>query len=672
MKYAKKTNTTKKDIRALLPMLIALCLIPFVILTKDYQTEFTQFDWFNATELDQIDSFEYSKSICVVIMGVVALFFAVVEYAKAEKRKLLLKKCDYRVLVLCAVHFVMIIISSVFSSYPNLAFTGGGYGQWQTMQVLLAYVILFLYAYLFVDTEKRVSIVINCLMVSTGLLALVGVMQTLGNNPLSWDWAQKIITSKSRVTGISFKEGVSNVIITFSNPNYVGPYVAMLLPVVVAFVTIRASKSDGKVLTCRTAGVLIAVGLLVSLFGASSSAGAIAVAVGAVVAGIMIFANVLTKERKEGAVGEKAVSDEKAVSGEKNTEESVAGNRLKKYGIAAAVVLVVVVAGIGVSRTEFFTTTVNKLLQGSEDTRNIASIVNSDSGLEVTLRNDEEFVLVPAYEEGKAIAFQAHDVNGQEIPVEWSAEQSRYLVKDERFSMVTLESVNFSLDGNVYPGFRFNDAPNEISWTFMYKDNEWQYYTPFGKFTKLHEVESFGFENYQNIANRRGFIWSRTIPLMKTYWFKGIGPNAFIIAFPNDDFVGSKRVGGNTTLVDKPHNAFLQIYIQTGGISAISYAGLWILYIIQSVRLLWRRKHYTDTEKIAFGLFVGMISFAVAGLTNDTVVGSQNIYWILLGTGYAVNRVIIVSREAARMAAEREAEKQKMKEEAARSKRKKR
>lgn len=669
MKYGKNTNTVKKDMGVLLPVLIALCLIPFVVLTKDYQTEFTQFNWFNMTELDQIDSFEHAKSICVVIMGVAALVFGAIQYSMAGKGKRLLKNGDYRVMGLCAVYFVMVIISSVFSSYPNLAFTGGGYGQWQTMWVLLANVILFLYAYLFVDSENRVSLLVKCMMISTGFLALIGVMQTAGNNPLSWDWVQKIITSRSKVSGISFKEGISNVVITFSNPNYVGPYVALVLPVVVAFVTVRAAKDDRKVVLCRLAGALTAVGLLVSLFGAASSAGAIAVVAGAVVAGVMILASVLTKEPDNDGAGKVAGFGEPAHAGDSDAAAGVRGNSMKRYGIVGVLVLAVLVAGIGVSRTEFFKTTVNKLLQGSEDTRNIASIINSEQGLEVTLRNDEEFVLTPLHDEGKGTTFQAHDVNGKEIPVEKAAEQNTFRIRDERFNMITLESVNFSVENAVYPGFRFNDVPNKISWTFMYKDNEWQYYTPFGKFMKLHAVESFGFENYQNIANRRGFIWSRTIPLMKTYWFKGIGPNAFIIAFPNDDFVGSKRVGGNTTLVDKPHNAFLQIYVQTGGVSAAAYAGLWILYVIQTVRLLWRKKHYTDTEKIALGLLVGMISFAVAGLTNDTVVGSQNIYWILLGTGYAVNRVIKQGREAARLAAEMEAEKQRKKKEAARLKR---
>ena len=127
---------------------------------------------------------------------------------------------------------------------------------------------------------------------------------------------------------------------------------------------------------------------------------------------------------------------------------------------------------------------------------------------------------------------------------------------------------------------------------------------------------------------------------MKDYWFKGIGPNAFIIAFPNDDFVGSKRVGDTTTLVDKPHNAFLQIYIQTGGISALAYGGLWILYMIGGIRIFWRKKQYRNIDMIGLGLLVGIFAFAVSGITNDTIIGTQVIYWTLLGTGYAVNRII--------------------------------
>lgn len=654
MKNQKPLYSAKKDYKALLPVLAALCLIPFIVLTKDYQTEFTKFNWFNNEEIDQIDSFEYAKSRFVMIMGAIsAVVIAINEYSKSKKKKRLFENCDIKVMLLCAVFAVMVVVSSLFSKYSHLAFTGGGYGQWQTMWVLLSFVALFIYAYMFVDSEKKISLMAKCLMVSTALVTVIGILQTVGHNPLRWGWVQKIITSRSTVSGITFSDGVSNVILTFSNPNYVGPYVALIFPFVVAFAATRVSENKGKRIACCVAAAAVAIGLLCTLFGSASSAGAIAVAAGVVAAAVILLSGIVFKEKREN-------KSEQADKG--------SGRRMQRRIIFVAAVLVIVAAGIGVSRTSFFKNTLNKLLQGGNDTRNVASIVNTDTGLEVVMRSDEEFKLIPSFIDGDTLAFEARDAKDNEIAIKKGENNKYYYLDDDRFRMLTIEVANFQVGENQYRGFRFNDAPNEISWSFMYVDKEWQYFSPFGKLLKLREIEHFGFKDYQNIANRRGFIWSRSIPLLKKYWFNGIGPNAFIIAFPNDDFVGSKRVGGSTTLVDKPHNAFLQIYIQTGGISALAYCGLWILYMIQGVKLFWRRRRYTDTEKIGLGLLVGIFSFAVAGITNDTVVGSQTIYWILLGVGYAVNRVIAAGRDAVAESVKNE---KNGKEEAAQSRRKK-
>lgn len=625
MKVVKDTNTTKSDIIALIPVLIALCIIPLVILTKDFQTEFTQFVWFNNTELNQIDSFEYTKGILVIIMGAVAaLIIGLNEYNNVQKKKPFFENASIAVCVLWGIYLIMVILSSVLSKYPNLAFTGGGYGQWQSMWVLLGYSMLFMYAYTFINSENRGLLTIKFMMITTGILALLGILQVAGHNPLSWDWVQKIVTSQSNIEGITFQEGMSNVILTFNNPNYVGPYVALVFPVAVAFVTIKASGDKTKAIAGRIAGIIIAAGLVVCLIGCSSSAGIISVLAGVAFAFILILSGMIFKKKTE------------------ESTESEAKKSAPKKGIilCGAIVIVIVVAGFFFTKSSLFESTVNKLLQGGEDTRNIASIANKKNQLKVTLRNDTEFTLSMQIDETNNLSFAANDADGKPISVPYQSENGYYTLDDERFEMITLAPGNYNIENDVYTGFVFNDVPNSISWTFMYVKGQWKYYTPFGKFMKLHEVESFGFKNYQNIANRRGFIWSRTIPLMKDYWFTGVGPNAFIIAFPNDDFVGSKRVGDTSTLVDKPHNAFLQIYIQTGGISAIAYVGLWLLYLIGGIRIFWRRKPGTDIEKIGLGLLVGIFSFAIAGLTNDTVIGSQNIYWILLGTGYAVNRTI--------------------------------
>lgn len=629
MKTIQKEDTTKKDIQALLPVLIALCLIPLVILTKDYQTEFSKFPWFNNTELNQIDSFEYAKGVLVIIIGAIAA--AVIgfsEYSKMQKKKQLFENADLKVIILLAVYLVMVIISSLFSQYTNLAFHGGGYGQWQTMWVLLGYGMLFMYAYLFINSEKRGLLTIKFLMITTGILALMGILQTTGHNPLSWKWVQNIITSQSNVEGIDFKDGVSNVILSFNNPNYVGPYIALILPVSAAFIFLRASEDKSKAIAAKIAGGLIVIGLIISLIGSSSSAGFISVLAGAVLALILIFSGVFWGRRPE-------------TEGQADSEEQSHKKSKKGLIIGLCAVAVLITAGIFSFRSSYVQNTLNKLLEGGNDTRNVASIVNTKADeLEITLRNDTRFTLVPKVDANGQFTITAYDDSKEPLSIQQAGEQRIYTFSDPRFSMLTLNVNNFTIENQIYSGFKISDAPNSITWTFVFKDGKWKYYTPFGKFTRLHKVESFGFKNYQNIANRRGFIWSRTIPLMKDYWFTGIGPNAFIIAFPNDDFVGSKRVGDSTTLVDKPHNAFLQIYIQTGGLSALAYGGLWILYMISGIRIFWRRKKYRNIDIIGLGLLVGIFSFAVSGITNDTIIGTQVIYWTLLGAGYAVNRII--------------------------------
>ncbi len=615
---------------SLLPVLVALCLIPFIVKTIDYQTNFTDFVWFNTVPLDQIDSFEYTKGVWVIIMGVVAtVMIAFTQYQKMSKKQKFLEAADKCLLVLWGLYVIMVVISSVTSKYRELAFKGGGYSQWQTMWVLLGYAMLFLYAYLFVDSTNKVRVLFISLLISTTVMAGIGTLQKFGNNPLTWEFLQDFITEKSKIDAISFKKGYSDVVVTFNNPNYTGTYVALMFPIALSFLMAKLSEDKNTTIVFKVLGGLASVGLLCALSGAGSSAGIIAVVASVVFAGVFYGIAFLVQRRKE----------------KTDDAETVPTKDKKKMTlilVCAAVVLVV--GGVALSRTTIVKNTITKIVQGDNDTRNFASIVNEDATLKVELRNGLRFQLTPVVSADQNLSVTAMDADKKDIPVQFLADKGFFKLQDERFTMVTIVPKRFSVNQSVYPGFELKDAPNQITWTFMHVDGKWQYYTPFGKFMQLHEVEHFGFEKYQNIANRRGFIWSRTIPLMKKYWFKGVGPNAFIIAFPNDDFVGSKRVGGNTTLVDKPHNTFLQIFVQTGGVSAIAYVGLWILYMCGSLRLFWRKVPSNTVEWLNYGVMIGMLGYAITGLTNDTIIGVQNIYWILLGVGYALIRVIKVER----------------------------
>ena len=574
-KLQKRETKLWQDIVLLLPVLFGLCIVPMIVLTHDYTIDFTQFEWFNKMpSTGQIDSFGYSKSVALTIVGIATVFFFCYYYWKQINKyhmtsTAFFANIDKKIAILLGIHLIMVIISSVTSKYSELAYNGGGYTQWQTMWVLLAYGILFFYTYAWVTSARKINILIYGLIIHTALMSFIGFMQSIDQNPLLWDWVQKIITKYSTLTGISFKAGYSSVVMTFPNPNYTGTYIALTLPIVVMFIFLKVSDKNWISVSCKLIGVLIAAGFIKSLIGSGSTAAGMTLAFVSVVVIVLLIINYFDSQNKI-------------------------------WWISLAGILIL----------------------------GIVSIFDLD-------------ITIP--EESNA-TFTITDSSGKNIPLTYDNGLELYTPNDPRFNMLTLESKRYAMDTGIHDAFTLCDTPNQISFTFVYDNNEWKYYTPYGKLIKLKEVEHFGFKNSENIANRRGYIWSRTIPLMKTYWFKGIGPNAFIIAFPNADFVGSKRVGGSTLLVDKPHNTFLQTYIQTGGISAISYAALCIIYMLQSLRLLWRKKLTNNLSKIAFGLFTASLSYTIVGLTNDAIVGVQSSYWILLGLGFAVNRMLKIQK----------------------------
>lgn len=77
----------------------------------------------------------------------------------------------------------------------------------------------------------------------------------------------------------------------------------------------------------------------------------------------------------------------------------------------------------------------------------------------------------------------------------------------------------------------------------------------------------------------RGYIWSRTIPILPDYLVLGAGPDCFLYEFPQDDILGKLYAyGTGSIVVDKPHNLYLQIFVNEGGIALLAF--LAVAYLI--------------------------------------------------------------------------------------------
>ena len=71
-------------------------------------------------------------------------------------------------------------------------------------------------------------------------------------------------------------------------------------------------------------------------------------------------------------------------------------------------------------------------------------------------------------------------------------------------------------------------------------------------------VESFGFKGVERLGSNRGYIYSRSIPLLKKNIILGAGADNFVLEFPQQDIKSKLEfLGDPYVIIDKPHNLSL-------------------------------------------------------------------------------------------------------------------
>ena len=152
----------------------------------------------------------------------------------------------------------------------------------------------------------------------------------------------------------------------------------------------------------------------------------------------------------------------------------------------------------------------------------------------------------------------------------------------------------------------------------------------------IKEVESIGFQGKEELASKRGYIWSRTIPLIKERPILGYGPDSFAIYFPQEDAVGKfKYFNTAKKIVDKPHNFYLQQAVNTGLISLAAIILLFGLYFIRSLFLYYKTKNFSYYNILGIAFFSAFNAYAAAAFFNDSVISVAPVFWVILGLGIA-------------------------------------
>ncbi len=600
-KAYKKSSKSKSESSALLllPLIAVVGIVPLIVRLYAYDCGLEYFDFFQNAD-DYLanggtgDLFLRWKMVWFVvfsaIMAAILIFRLITEGKKLEFHKIFLP---------LGVYALMALLSSVLSDYRHFSFVGI-YEQFEPLWALLGYCVVIYYAFLFIQNEHDVKMILWALTFSTVIILYIGITQAFFTDFFKTDLGAKFILPKwafneDGSAGMTFNFEEGRVYLTLYNPNYVGSYVAILMPVflMLVFGADRIWKKIG-------AG-LIAVGLILALLGSGSRAGLIGTIV-SVIAMMIIF-----------------------------------NKRLFKHWIAVlltAALLVGVVVAYGHHTDYVLLNRLKAAMHPAKQTFNLTSIKTLDEEVIVTYKENDLHGIMEYDSANGNFDVRFTDASGNKVETVSDPETVTFTLQDERFPGFRVKPVMLS---RTQIGFEL--LIDGHGWYFARINGTYYLFTPYGKFVKTVDTESVDWLVERSRAfSGRAYIWGKTIPLLKHYAILGSGADTFVIAFPNYDFVSMYNGGYGTQTMTKPHNMYLQIGVQTGVLSLIAILVFYFWFFFYGLGTCFRLKKYDFMAFVGAGVLAGSAGYMVVQIINDSSITVAPVYWTMIGVGLAVFR----------------------------------
>ncbi len=583
------------------PVMLVIAFVPLISSAKTYDAGMSKFPWFSSND-QWVDIFLYWKGQMLILLALIMVAMLTISVIDAAWYPVW-KRIKTPEMLWIFLYLLLATGSAVFSEYRSFALLGS-YEQWEGLNVILAYVTVFFYVCLVVDSDRQIRYLCYAVIIGSFIMGLIGTFQYLGMDLFRSDLGQAIMNlMSSRKMKFSFNFSEGWVYATLYNPNYVGSYAALVLPVLLAVALIEWKKIPIFWTILSIAGTCL---MTVTLIGSQSLTGCIGVIASLIFVAVIRFPNLLE------AWGIKKIL----------------------LGAAGVGVLITVMCFMFPEQIQFG---VNKLIRPTKDYHMIKKMESTSKGLAVTTVDGDTIYVQVTGEISAPVT--ARDEQQTELELIKDSEKNYYTPDDQRFSMIRFSPKTISVgeEADTYEAVEVSNPEINKAWTIAKVDDTYMVYNALGKLDDLREIPSFGFEKNQHFGDKRGYIWSRTIPLFKRYLFLGSGPNTFTEVFPNDDYVGKTNMNYDGVPVTKPHNMYFQTWVQTGMLSLVAYLFLMGWYWIKSLLLYWKRPLRTFTEKVGFAIYISVTGYLITGIANDSTVTVAPVFWSLLALGIVIN-----------------------------------
>jgi hypothetical protein len=202
-----------------------------------------------------------------------------------------------------------------------------------------------------------------------------------------------------------------------------------------------------------------------------------------------------------------------------------------------------------------------------------------------------------------------------------------------------LVSAEQTLEGGIY--IRIKVSKYDYTFAYHPENNDYKIINYSGN-----EDESIIWDNvfpgrYFMVSNR-GYVWGTTIPKLKECIFLGAGPDNYpvLIMQNGSDYCLKTNSYFFDTVFTRPHDYYLQMWVNTGLISLLSVLSFFGIYLVDCCKLFFGKKLDDDNKRIGFMCFLGVIGFLGCGIANDSLISTSPVFWCIIGMGIVVNRWI--------------------------------
>lgn len=596
----------EKSITFFFPIALVLTIVPLIVRMRISEPDEDTLKLYGSSA--NSDLFTQNKEICLIFLSAIILIIAITCFKKFYEKKDKL----INIMIICSLIFLgFTFLSALFSKYKHVAFWGI-YDRSEGFITIACYILLFIYSiYTFKKTEEFKFILIPILIL-VYINGFLGLFQFFGSDLIKTSLGGLIAIPSSynidpSKLSLAYESGT--IYGTLYHYNYVGSFTSLVLPILFGACII---EDDIFLKLLSMGGSLVGLWLL---FGSTSRAGIIGF--GAIIVFACIFFGKLLLKKKKALLITLACLAVFAV-----------GLNFATSGKIFRRIPSLVSDGLSLfkSNTDF----------DYRDHIPVKNIEHIDNNIVLTLPTDT-----------LTISFENNDYvfrNSKNEVVDYKSEFNSkikaydYTTTDANFSNISFRSGKIKSKTKNDGLMLILNGSNEFMFITR-DDNSMHLIDP----KTLEEIdlefpETIGFNGKEKLASARGYIWSRSIPLLKDTLILGSGPDTFSFDFPQHDMLGKLYAYGTTNMIiSKAHNLFLQIGLNNGVVALIAFVILIMVYIVDSFKLYALKNKYDEKQILGSILALSVIGYLFTGLFNDSVICVAPIFWIILGVGAAVN-----------------------------------